>query len=208
MNGIRVCRTRAGLASIREYDTELVIWPRSLPSSLQAWIDQTDPINLPDIRILVKPRELLPALNHSLDKSGLRAGDMRDRLVGDINDLVIEFADITRSEDVDVRLERISHDACWKFHRDSIETRLIMTYRGPTTEWVKHAHAEQAIDEQREYEGPLERLGDGDVAIFKGSDASPNRGIVHRSPPIEGTGLTRLLLCLNQRTDASPEPWV
>jgi hypothetical protein len=88
-----------------------------------------------------------------------------------------------------------------------VKTRLLTTYRGPTTEWVRHAYAEQAIHEQREFEGPLEQLGDNDVAIFKGSCASPDRGIVHRSPLITGTGQTRLLLCLNQRTNTSPTPW-
>ena len=207
MNGIKVCKTRAGLASIEEPDTELVIWQRSFPSGFQDWIDKTDAASLPDVRILVKPDELRRALEPLLDNCGLRAGVMRERLITDVNDLVIAFADITRSDDVDVRLERVSHDACWKFHRDIVEMRLVTTYRGPTTEWVRQAHAEQAIQEQREFKGPLEQLGGGDVAIFKGSCASSTGGIVHRSPPIVCTGLSRLLLCLNQRTDASPDPW-
>ena len=132
---------------------------------------------------------------------------MRDLLVADINGLVFGFADITQSDEVDVRLEPVSGDACWKFHRDNVKTRLVTTYRGLTTEWVQKIYADQAIKEQREFKGPLERLGNGDVAIFKGSFKSQKRGIVHRSPSIAGTGLTRLLLCLNQRTDASPDPW-
>ena len=207
MNGIKVCKTRAGLASIEEPDTELVIWQRSLASDLQNWINQTDAACLPDVRVLIKPDEFRSAFEPLLDRCGLRADDMRGRLVADIHSLVIAFAEITRRDYVDVRLEHISHDACWKFHRDSVETRLVTTYRGPTTEWVRQAHAEQAIQEQREYNGPLEHLKDGNVAIFKGSCGSPNRGIVHRSPPIAGTHMTRLLLCLNQWTRASPAPW-
>jgi hypothetical protein len=207
MNGIKVCSTRAGLASIKESNTELVIWERSLPFGLQDWINHTDAASLPDVRILVKPSELWSALEPLLDKSSLRANDMRNRLLADINNLVIGFANIIQSNYVDVRLNRISHDACWKFHRDSVETRLVTTYRGPTTEWVRQANAERAVKEQRKFKGPLEKLGDGDVAIFKGRFTSLNRGIVHRSPSIAETGLTRLLLCLNQRTDISPEPW-
>ena len=108
---------------------------------------------------------------------------------------------------VDVRLERISHDSCWKFHRDCVEARLLTTYCGSATEWVQPIHAEQALREQKSYNGPLERLRVHDVAIFKGNRAGPNSGIVHRSPPIVGTGQTRLLLCLNKRSVASPEPW-
>ena len=207
MNGISVCRTRVGLASIKDPDTELVIWQRSLDPILQDWINKMDSASLPDLRILAKPDEFRPALESLLDACDFRTGDMRDRLVADVNDLVIAFANIIRGDYVDVRLESVSHDACWKFHRDYVETRLVTTYRGPATEWVRHAHAEQAMHEQREFDGPLEHFGKGDVAIFKGSCASANRGIVHRSPPIAGTGLTRLLLCLNQRTDTSPDPW-
>ena len=207
MNGIKFCDTRAGLDSINAPDTELVIWQRSLAAGLQDWIDRTDAISLPDVRILIKPDEIRPALDRVLDDCGLRAGDMRDLLVADVTDLVIAFADITISDYVDVRLERVIHDACWKFHRDAVDTRLVTTYRGPTTEWVRHSHSQQAIDEQREFGGPLERLGGGDVAIFKGNRTGSHKGIVHRSPPIAGTGLTRLVLCLNQRTGTSPDPW-
>ncbi len=202
-----MCKTITGLASIKKSDIELVVWLRSLPPQFQDWIDQTDANNLPELRILVKPNKLQLALEPLLDKCGLKICNMRQQLIIDIADLVTQFACITQSNEVDVRLERIDRDACWKFHRDTVETRLITTYRGPTTEWVQQAYAEQAIKEQREFNGPLERLDDGDVAIFKGRCSSPNKGIVHRSPPIIGRGLTRLLLCLNQKTATSPNPW-
>ena len=207
MRGVTIGNTKCCLACIREQDTELVIWRRSLAPDLQDWIDRTAAASLPDVRILIKPDEVRPALELLLDDCGLRTGQMRDLLIADITDLAIEFVKITTSDFVDVRLERVNHDACWKFHRDYVDTRLVTTYRGPTTQWVKHAHAQEALDKQKEFQGPLERLEDGDVAIFKGSQTGSNKGIVHRSPPIEGTGLTRLLLCLNQRTNTSPDPW-
>jgi len=138
----------------------------------------------------------------------MTAGEMRDLLTEDIGGLVSTFADITRTGCVDVRLERISHDACWKFHRDTVETRLVTTYRGPTTQWVPMAHSQRALDEQTAYAGPLERLGDHDVAVFKGNLAGQGGGVVHRSPPIEGTGVTRLFLCLNTPSIVSPGLWV
>ena len=207
MSEISVCKDLAGLSSIKQPGTGLAIWERSLAPILQNWIDKTDTNSLPDVRILVKPDELHLALDPLLDSCGLRPGNMRNQLIEDIHLLVVSFAAITSSSAVDVRLERISHDACWKFHRDCVETRLITAYRGPTTEWVRNGHGDQAIKEQKKFQGPLERLGDNDVAIFKGSAAHPTRGIVHRSPPISGTGLTRLLLCLNQQTDTSLDPW-
>ncbi len=206
--GVRAVDTLDGLAAINEPATELVIWQRSLPSCFRDWIDRIDAVTLPQIRILVRPGDLLCALVPLLDDCGLVQSDMRDLLVEDIGNLVSAFADITGSDRVDVRLERVDHDACWKFHRDTVEARLVTTYRGPTTEWVQMVHAESAIAEQRGFDGPLERLGDHDVALFKGNRAGPNSGIVHRSPPVAGTGLTRLFLCLNRQTVVSPEPWV
>jgi len=205
--GVRAVDTLDGLATINEPDTELVIWRRSLPACFRDWIDRLDAETLPHLRILVQPGDLRSALVPLLDKCGLVPGDMRDLLVQDVGDLVSAFADITRSDWVDVRLERVDHDACWKFHRDTVEARLVTTYRGPTTEWVQMAHAEKAVAEQRSFDGPLQRLGDHDVALFKGNRAGPNSGIVHRSPPLAGTGLTRLFLCLNKRTVVSPDPW-
>ena len=208
MNAIKTCNTGDGLAAINNPDTGLVIWQRALPSALQSWINDIEETQLPDLRILVKPHQLRHALEPLLFSRGLSAGEMLEQLLTDIHDLVVEFAKITNENAVDVRLESISHDACWKFHRDSVETRLLTTYRGPATEWVEHIYSEQAVEEQRGFEGPINSLGDGHVALFKGSSAKEKRGVVHRSPPIEGTGLVRLLLCLNQPSSTSPDPWV
>lgn len=204
---VRTCDTRDDLAAIKDDAAELVIWQRSLPKPLRHWIDRLDASALPDLRILVAPDDLRSALDPLLDDGGVPVGDMRDALIADVDGLVRAFADITQSALVDVRLESIDHDACWKFHRDTVEARLLTTYRGPATEWVPMAFADAAIAEQTEYAGPLERLSDHDVALFKGKQAGPDSGIVHRSPPIEGSGHTRLLLCLNKRTVVSPEPW-
>ncbi len=205
--GIALCEAVDGLAAIAEPDIDLVIWRRVLSSNLKTWMEQLEPSDLPDTRFLVQPAQLRQALEPQLDACGMSSGDMRDLLVQDIDTLVTAFADITGSDLVDVRLERIIHDACWRFHRDYVEARLLTTYLGPATEWVQSAHAEQALHDQKEYEGPLERLEAFDVAFFKGNSAGPGRGIVHRSPPVADTGQTRLLLCLNQRSAVSPEPW-
>jgi len=203
-DGVLTTRARAGLATINEPALDLAIWRRTLPDGLQAWIDALDVSRLPNIRILVDPDILKVRLAALLDACGMAPCTERGLLIEDVDLLIKDFARITESTLVDVRLDRIDSDACWKFHRDNVEQRLVTTYRGPATEWVVPANAERAIDEQRDYDGPLERFERHDVAIFKGSSAGPARGIVHRSPPIAGTGTTRLLLCLNNRSVTSP----
>ena len=205
--GVVTCDAAEDLAAINRPDIELVIWRRTLPSDFQAWLERSDPWHLPDLRVLVRPVDLRCAVEPHLDDCGMPPGDMRDLLIRDVEDLARAFSKTTGSDLVDVRLERVSHDACWKFHRDCVEARLLTTYRGPATEWVRPRHAERALREQKRFKGPLERLRIHDVAVFKGSCARPGSGIVHRSPPIAGTGRTRLLLCLNKRSATSHEAW-
>ena len=206
-DAVRSVETRNGLAGIVEPNVALVIWERSLPLAFREWLEELESQQLPNLRVLIAPADMRRAIEPHMDACRMPAGEMRDLLIRDIGKLVSTFADITASNLVDVRLERVVHDACWKFHRDSVETRLLTTYRGPATEWVQPRDAAQAMREQRNYEGQLERLQDHGVAIFKGSRAQAVSGIVHRSPPIKGSGCTRLLLCLNQPSEVSPAPW-
>ncbi|MFO7481827.1 DUF1826 domain-containing protein [Oceanibaculum nanhaiense] len=201
------CRDSEGLSAITRPGTALVIWRRSLPSGLTEWLAAQDAERLPHSRLLVRTADARRAVSSVMEQADLPAGPVRDWLIGDIEALVQAFADITASESVDIRLEAVSHDSCWKFHRDYVPVRLLTTYRGPATEWVDPAHADAAMQAQKDYEGPIERLEVGDVAIFKGKMAGDADGIVHRSPPVAGTGQTRLLLCLNTPSDVSPEPW-
>ena len=204
---LRTCESAEGLNAIATPEVELVIWRRGLPRGFQDWLAQLEESLLPHIRILVRPEDTIKALEPLLSDCGMPEGALRSLLICDVRSLVATFARITGSKLVDVRLERVSDDACWKFHRDCVEARLLTTYRGSTTEWVLPENAEAALRSQADYKGPLEQMGDNDVAIFKGSCAGPGSGIVHRSPHIAGTGQTRLLLCLNKRSAVSPEPW-
>lgn len=204
--GIETCSTADGLVAFNDPGMELIIWRRALPMRLRSWLEELDASRIPHLRVLVKPKDLRRVLEPHLEECHMPPGDLRDLLVGDIDNLVAAFARITRSDFVDVRLERISHDSCWKFHRDNVQARLLTTYRGPATEWIQPKYAERALCEQRDFGGPIEAMQNHDVAIFKGRAAGSDSGIVHRSPPIEGSGQTRLLLCLNRRSEVSPAP--
>lgn len=204
---IRSCEALEGLNAIKRPEVELVIWQRALPSCFQDWLAQLEASLLPNLRVLVRPDDFIKAMDVLLDGDGMAKGAMRSLLICDIHSLVSAFARLSGSDLVDVRLERVSDDACWKFHRDCVEARLLTTYRGAATEWVQPDQSETALKAQTRYDGPIERLGANDVAVFKGSCAADGSGIVHRSPPIAGSGQTRLLLCLNKPSAVSPDPW-
>lgn len=203
---IRICAVLPDIMMLRQPGIELALWLRRIPPRIEAELAQLPAESLPDGRVLVGLADLNAALD-SLFLDRVTTAAVRPWLIADIAALVDQFVDLTGTTEVDVRLERITGDGCWKFHRDCVEARLLTTYRGPGTEWVFPADAPNALRDQRAYRGPIHRFPRQAVGVFKGSCAGPGSGIVHRSPPLAGQGETRLLLCLNLPSSASPERW-
>lgn len=197
----------AVLEQVGEDNIGLAIWERTPPQRLLDGLARLCPAHLPQGRLLVWLPDTAAALSNLLAQTPLGATPLGQALLADMLMLVKIFAAIADTDIVDIRMDRLKHDACWKFHRDQVRLRLLTTYRGPTTQIVPPPHAETALREQRHYTGPLEPLADGAVALFKGAKAGPDQGIVHRSPAIAGTGMVRSLLCLNLPSDTSPRLW-
>lgn len=123
-------------------------------------------------------------------------------LATDIAALARTLADIVERDTVAIRLEVIETDACRRFHADYVTARLICTYVGPATQWLADADAAALRDGTDLDQLSIRQLGTGDVAIFKGREWSPDRPIVHRSPPIVDTGQQRLVLVVDPAPDA------
>lgn len=135
----------------------------------------------------------LPAvLRAALDDALYPTGKMRSALEEDIAGLADRFAAVMRSDTVELRLERVTTNACRKWHADYVTARLITTYVGQGTQWIDSA-APCDCGEPHD----LRQLEAGDVAIFKGRHWDEARAVIHRSPPIEGSGEQRLLLVIN-----------
>jgi len=184
---------------------ELVIWERKLIPGLSQWLAELHPEQCPDGRLLVPADHCRAAFMALLDEAATPTGSMRDAFLADLLSLSDAFCRTMDTDVVDIRLETVRHDGCWKFHRDNVPARLLTTYRGPGTQWVGPEHSDAALSRQKDYSDALEQFTDHAVGLFKGSRAERGRGIVHRSPPILGTGATRILLCLNLPSAASPE---
>lgn len=206
-NGVVVATDPESLHRIDDPEVELVLWQRSLASALGEWLESSPADQLPTGRVLVDAADLPLAVAGMTDVGDTAAGAMRAALVDDVLGLAQRFMAVMRCPVVDLRLEVLHHDACWKFHRDYVAARMLTTYRGPGTEWVAQADSATALSLQRSYDGPMHRFPRHAVGLFKGNRASPSRGVVHRSPPIASAGVTRLLLCLNLPSEASPELW-
>ena len=195
------------LNRIKDPTVALVLWHRHLPVDLSQAIGSTAPDRLPQLHILALVEDVGAAL-HAYPAPGLWHGNAaRAALIADMADLAQRFARVMASDRVDIRLEATADDACWKFHRDHVAARLVTTYRGPGTQYVACADADAALADQRAYGGPVQTLPTHAVGLFKGALGPGTSGIVHRSPPIAGSGTTRLVLVLNLPGPTSPDLW-
>ena len=114
-------------------------------------------------------------------------------IAADVAALATTFAAIMDLSHVVIRLERVIGNACKRWHADYVSVRLISTYRGSGTQWIEQSVATPhaaALETRRS-------LDTGTVGLFKGRVLAGDQAIVHRSPPIEGTGEERLLLVLD-----------
>lgn len=135
------------------------------------------------IDITVDAGAVEAALHAALTEAGYRAS--ADALHRDIVDRATEVVTLTDATQLRIRLDRVNGNACKLFHADYVTIRLLCTYAGTGTQW-RHATDELVY-----------QLAPGDVALLKGRVAMPEPAILHRSPPIEGTGETRVLLAID-----------
>lgn len=192
------------LVRINDPDVDMVIWARDVPGVIKDWLGTLAWDDLPSGRVLIKPEEASAVLVEILDRSSTPKSLGADMFIADAADMVSRFAEIAGCNLVDVRVDAIRHDACWRFHRDCVPFRLITTYLGPGTEFVDPADSERALQDQKTFAGKVHRVPSFAVSVFKGSRSVDGAGIVHRSPPIARTGQHRLVLCLNTPSITSP----
>jgi hypothetical protein len=199
--------TPAVLARIDQPGIDLALWRRALPVETDSWLDRLPFRRLPHGRVLARLDEVPAALAALFTRSATPDTDAARLLAADMADLACLFAAAARTETIDLRLDTVRDDGCWRFHRDRVPLRLLSTYRGPGTQYVPAACSEEALRAQRAYCGPLHEMPRHAVALFRGDVSGGGRGVVHRSPPIAAARRKRLLLCLNLPSAASPPPW-
>ncbi len=189
--GVAIADAPEGLSTIHRPGCAAVIWRRQPLRSFQNWIDRLDPSRLPRTRIVVQPGAVRDAVRQSCDMAGTPDGAERTLFVDDVAALAHGFAEITRAPYLRLRLDVISTNACRKFHIDAVTSRLICTYRGTGTQY---GVAADGAEPERVFTTPT-----GAPIVIRGTlwPEGPPSGLLHRSPPIEGTGETRLLLVLD-----------
>ena len=176
-----------------------MLWDRSLPKSVQRWLNALGPEALPAGRGEVQRDEGAEALASLFDECAIPQGPERAWLEADMADLVRRFALLMGALAVRLRLDVVESNSCKKFHIDAVTARLICTYRGTGTQY---GLAEDSAEPKEIFTAPT-----GAPLLLKGTRAATQaQPLLHRSPPIEGTGEVRLLLVLDPIPNLIKDP--
>lgn len=187
------------LRRIQEPGIAMVSWQRKVSETVLDWLAALDPGVLPQARQIVAVSGIGDAVEEALDRAQMPEGPGRAFLIEDITALANEFARIMDVPYMRLRLSGVSNNACRKFHVDAVRARLVCTYRGTGSQYGFAAEGNEPEEIFTESTGcPM---------LLRGLDwrETPVSGLVHRSPPIEGTGQTRLVLVLDPIDDPAEE---
>ena len=197
--GVGVADTPEGLSAINRPGYAAAIWRRQPLPSFQGWVDRLDPARLPRARLILRPAAVRDAVTALCDDAGTPEGTERTKLVDDVAALADIFSGLMRASFLRLRLDVVTTNACRKFHIDAVTARLICTYRGTGTQY---GLSTDGAGPRRVFTVPT-----GAPILLRGTlwPENPRAGLLHRSPPIDGTGETRLVLVLDPIYDLEDE---
>ncbi len=193
--GVDIVDRPEELATIHRADCAATIWRRQPVAGFQSWIDRLAPEQLPKARLILRPTDVRQAASEICAASGTPKGPERARLVDDVAALADIFAGLMQAEYVRLRFDVVTTNACRKFHVDAVKARLVCTYRGTGTQYGISAGG---TEPRRIFTVPT-----GAPVVLRGTHwpERPRAGLLHRSPPIQGTGETRMLVVLDPVND-------
>ncbi len=180
----------------------LSVWQRQLPLHIVEFAETLLALGEP----LAESLTLEPSGDGELQLSTLAAAH-RDvaghaGFVADVVWLARAFACLVDARRIGLRLRLLNKAMCPRFHVDHVPLRLITTYAGAGSEWLREGvMARRRLGEpsaEPTDAAAVERLQVGEVALFKGEKWQGNEGagIIHRSP-LAAPDAPRLILTLD-----------
>ena len=198
--------TRQALHQVLDPGVNLAVWERRPDEALVEDINR-----LPDgwrdsVRFKAMASDFLPTMERALADISTESGALSNWLA-DMTMLAEAFAALTGRRSLEARLDTLTRAMCPRFHVDSNALRMICTYRGIGTEWLASHQVDRSALRRGESDGIAvqttrpQRMAPYCVGVMKGSRFPGNAGsgLVHRSPPVETPGETRILFCLDAR---------
>ena len=189
------------LTKILQDDTNLAVWQRQLPLHISDFAQLLLSLNDPLAESLCLE---LPNEDAEPDLTGLASGfrDLEgyEGFIADLKWLVSAFACLLGAKRIGLRLRVLDKAMCPRFHVDHVPVRLITTYAGVGSQWLKEGtmDRQQLGQANAEPQAQIQQLNSGDVALLKGEKWHGNEGfgLIHRSPQL-AAGERRLILTLD-----------
>ena len=191
------------LTRILDNHVNLALWERQLPVHIADFaalllsfgepVSDAIILNISDERSI----SLIPGLASRFhDLEGYEG------FIADVGWLVSAYACLLGAKRIGLRLRALDKAMCPRFHVDHVPVRLITTYAGPGSQWLKEGLIErrrlgQLTSEPTE-NSKIEHRNVGEVALLKGEKWQGNEGfgLIHRSPAVK-EGERRLILTLD-----------
>jgi hypothetical protein len=189
--GVSIFRDERGLQCFRDPACAAALWDRTLPAEVTTWLAALDPAKLPDGRVIVQRYEVRQTVAQLCEIAQMPEEPQRAWLIDEIDMLAQRFAHLMNAPYLRMRLQTVTTNSCRRFHLDAITGRLVCTYRGTGTQYGISVNGE---DPEQVFTTPT-----GTPILLRGSlwPTKTETGLLHRSPPIEGTGEIRLVLVLD-----------
>lgn len=193
--------TPLALADILDNGVNLALWQRQLPLHIAEFGALLVSLNEPLAESLVVELDSEEAEPNLLGlAAGCRDLEGYDGFIADVAWLVSAFACLLGAKRIGVRLRLLDKAMCPRFHVDHVPVRLITTYAGIGSQWLREGVMDRRQLSQADAE-PSERIEQihcGEVALLKGEKWRSNEGygLIHRSPALAANE-RRLILTLD-----------
>ena len=195
--------TPQALTRILDDGINLAVWQRQLPAHIDDFGRLLLSLNEPLAESLVLE---LPSDDTEPNLHGLASGfsDLEgyEGFIADVSWLVSAFACLLGAKRVGLRLRVLDKAMCPRFHVDHVPVRLITTYCGIGSQWLKEGAMDRRqlgkVEAEPQDDSRIEQIASGEVALLKGEKWHGNEGfgLIHRSPQL-AAGERRLILTLD-----------
>ncbi|MHC8369382.1 DUF1826 domain-containing protein [Pseudomonas sp. MDT1-85] len=195
--------TPKALTGILDDGVNLALWQRQLPAHIVDFGRLLLSLNEPlaESLSLEMPNDDAEPNLHGL-ASGFSDLEGYEGFIADVSWLVSAFACLLGARRIGLRLRVLDTAMCPRFHVDHVPVRLITTYAGIGSQWLKEGAMDRRQlgkpDPEPQDDSLIQQITSGEVALLKGEKWHGNEGfgLIHRSPQ-PAPGERRLILTLD-----------
>lgn len=186
---------QAILEKIHEPDINIALYDRET-SLIEMEAQRLVTKNL-DLTILGESMRVSDLIDESTELTGF------NHLKTDVKHLLQLFEKVSGAKKFHVRLASVQSNMCQRFHTDVNDLRMLCTYVGPGTIWIKEEDlsdhelaALEGRDEVNIDSNRIQQSKTGQAILLKGAiyPKEGTKAVLHRSPSVEEIDTKRLLL--------------